>query len=207
MKYYINDNMAPIDEATLLQQLNFVSEQRREKVLRFRHHSGRQQSLMAYQLLQRALKEEYGITEPPVFRELDNGKPVIIGHEDIHFNLSHCKYGIACAVSSSAIGIDIEKIPEKLDDSLMRYIFNEKEIDMVSNACGYNENGEEITPQIMFSRLWTMKEATVKLTGRGLTGKEQLRPLLNSWHEGTSKYQYITIQNPSHHWVMSICMS
>ena len=62
--------------------LSRVSEQRREKVLKYKFQAGREQSLKAYMLLQRLLKEEYGITEPPVFRELENGKPVIVGHED-----------------------------------------------------------------------------------------------------------------------------
>lgn len=204
MKYLINDNMTAFDEATLSKMLENVSEQRREKVLRYRHVSGRQQSLMAYQLLQELLKSEYDIKEPPVFREEENGKPIIIGHDDIHFNMSHCKYGVACAVSDNPIGIDIERIPEKLDDSLVHYIFSEREIEMIENAKGTDEHGNILTPCIMFARLWTMKEATVKLTGRGITGKEQLRPLLEDWHNGTSSIHYITEQCPDKKWVMSI---
>lgn len=199
--------MHPMDEDTLSIQLNTISEQRKQKVLRYRFLSGKQQSLMAYQLLQKALEEEYGITEPPVFKEQENGKPIIIGHEDIHFNISHCKYGVACAIDINPIGIDIERVPEKLDKSLVNYIFNKKEVDMINNPSDKDENGNLLTPNIMFTKLWTMKEATVKLTGRGITGKEQLQPLLNDWHNGSSEFQYITKYDRENKWVVSICFT
>lgn len=184
MRYLIDDNMTPMTEEQFKDCLSRVSAQRREKVLKYKLASGREQSLRAYMLLQQLLKEEYGITEPPVFRELENGKPVIIGHEDIHFNMSHCKNAVACAVSDKPIGIDVERIQDKVNESLAQYVLNEKEL-------------EDITP-LKFARLWTMKEAVVKLTGRGITGKEQLRPLLNDYYNGKSPWQIITKDFPDY---------
>ena len=184
MRYLIDDNMTPMTEEQFKDCLSRVSAQRREKVLKYKFASGREQSLRAYMLLQQLLKEEYGITEPPVFRELENGKPVIIGHEDIHFNMSHCKNAVACAVSDKPIGIDVERIQDKVNESLAQYVLNEKEF-------------EDITP-LKFARLWTMKEAVVKLTGRGITGKEQLRPLLNDYYNGKSPWQIITKDFPDY---------
>lgn len=184
MRYLIDDNMTPMTEEQFNDCLSRVSAQRREKVLKYKFAAGREQSLRAYMLLQQLLKEEYGITEPPIFRELENGKPVIIGHEDIHFNMSHCKNAVACAVSDKPIGIDVERIQDKVNESLAQYVLNEKEL-------------EDITPQ-KFARLWTMKEAVVKLTGRGITGKEQLRPLLNDYHNGKSPWQIITKDFPDY---------
>lgn len=188
IKYKIIDNMEPWSEERFQQELALVSEQRREKVLRYRFAAGRQQSLMAYRLLQSLLLEVYGIEEPPVFRELENGKPVIVGHEDIHFNLSHCKHGVACAVSDEPVGIDIESIPSELKDSLVEYIFSEREQQMLRSSA---------SPTLLFAQLWTMKEAVVKLSGRGLTGKEQLRPLLEPYHFGNSPWKFISLDNPS----------
>ena len=184
MRYLIDDNMTPMTEEQFNDCLSRVSAQRREKVLKYKFPAGREQSLKAYMLLQQLLKEEYGITEPPVFRELENGKPVIIGHEDIHFNMSHCKNAVACAVSDKPIGIDVERIQDKVNESLAQYVLNEKEL-------------EDITP-LKFARLWTMKEAVVKLTGRGITGKEQLRPLLNDYYNGKSPWQIITKDFPDY---------
>lgn len=191
MRYLIDDNMTPMTEEQFKDCLSRVSAQRREKVLKYKFASGREQSLRAYMLLQQLLKEEYGITEPPVFRELENGKPVIIGHEDIHFNMSHCKNAVACAVSDKPIGIDVERIQDKVNESLAQYVLNEKEL-------------EDITP-LKFARLWTMKEAVVKLTGRGITGKEQLRPLLNDYYNGKSPWQIITKDFPDY--VVAIAMT
>ena len=177
-------------------ELSYVSEQRREKVLRFKYASGREQSLRAYRLLQRALKDVYGIEEAPVFRELENGKPVIIGHEDIHFNISHCKNAVACAVSSHPVGIDIEQVKDKVKEELAQYVFCEEELEMLHSA----DN-----PAAMFTRLWTMKESFVKLSGIGIEGKDQLRPLLASYHNGDSPYRFLTEECLEHSWVMSVC--
>ncbi len=191
MRYLIDDNMTPMTEGQFNDCLSKVSEQRRQKVLKYKFQAGREQSLRAYMLLQRLIKEEYGITEPPVFRELENGKPVIIGHEDIHFNMSHCKYAVACAVSNEPVGIDVERIQEKVNDDLAKYVLSDDEL-------------KDITP-LKFTRLWTMKEAVVKLTGRGITGKEQLRPLLSDFHKGNSPWQIITKEFPEKKYVVSIC--
>ena len=191
MRYLIDDNMTPMTEGQFNDCLSKVSEQRRQKVLKYKFQAGREQSLRAYMLLQRLIKEEYGITEPPVFRELENGKPVIIGHEDIHFNMSHCKYAVACAVSNEPVGIDVERIQEKVNDDLAKYVLSDDEL-------------KDITP-LKFTRLWTMKEAVVKLTGRGITGKEQLRPLLSNFHKGNSPWQIITKEFPEKKYVVSIC--
>ena len=191
MRYLIEDNMTPMTEGQFNDCLSKVSEQRRQKVLKYKFQAGREQSLRAYMLLQRLIKEEYGITEPPVFRELENGKPVIIGHEDIHFNMSHCKYAVACAVSNEPVGIDVERIQEKVNDDLAKYVLSDDEL-------------KDITP-LKFTRLWTMKEAVVKLTGRGITGKEQLRPLLSDFHKGNSPWQIITKEFPEKKYVVSIC--
>jgi 4'-phosphopantetheinyl transferase len=183
--------MTPMTEEQFNDCISRVSEQRREKVLKYRFQTGREQSLKAYMLLQRLLKEEYGITEPPVFRELENGKPVIIGHEDIHFNMSHCKYAVACAISNEPVGIDVEVVKEKVKDELARYVLSDEEL-------------EDLTP-LKFTRLWTLKEAVVILTGRGITGKEQLRPLLDDFHKGKSPWQIITKDFPEKNYVVSIC--
>lgn len=204
--YYIDDRILDGTEEQLMEQLANVSAQRRENVLRYRFSSGRWQSLRAYQLLQCALHEEYGIDEPPVFSKLENGKPVIVGHEDIHFNMSHCKKGVACAMSLAPVGIDIEEIPEKINLSLAEYVFNETEMDMLHRGVYTDIHGSSsLSPEEIFTKLWTMKEALVKMTGRGLTGKEQLRPLLDDWRRGDAPYHFITIPAVSKGYIVTVC--
>ena len=87
-----------------------ISEQRRTQALRFSHELGRRQCVASYLLLMKALKEEYGIEEKPLFQYLEGGKPTIKDHPNIHFNISHCKAAVAVAIDNKPVGIDIETI-------------------------------------------------------------------------------------------------
>ena len=134
-------------------------------------------SLAAYRLLQYALRLEYGIMEPPVFEYGEHGKPYIVGHPDIHFNISHCKEAVLCVTSPRPVGVDVESI-RSFKDSLVEYTMNPQEIAQIEQAT---------RPDVEFIRLWTMKEAVLKLTGEGiskdlktvLTGKEQVQTIVN----------------------------
>ena len=100
---YLNDDIAGFDFDAALPLL---SEQRREQALKFKYELGRKTCAMAYLLLCEGLQKEYGLTERPVFEYGEHGKPAIIGHPDIHFNLSHCREAVICAVSNRPVGID-----------------------------------------------------------------------------------------------------
>lgn len=171
---YINDRLNDFDLDEALAQL---SEQRREQSLRFKHEAGRRQSAAAYLLLCEALQKEYGITEKPLFDYGEHGKPTIVGHPDIHFNLSHCREAAVCVVSSQPVGIDVESFRE-YKDSLVRYTMNEHEQQLIAQA---------ERPEVEFTRLWTQKEAVLKLQGTGLrndmktvlTGTDVVRTVVN----------------------------
>jgi len=171
---YWNDELDRFDwEAAL----PLLSEQRREQVLRFKYELGRKTCAAAYLLLCEGLRKEYGITEKPVFEYGEHGKPVIVGHPDIHFNLSHCREAVACAVSSRPVGIDVESI-RQFRESLVEYTMNAAEVERIRQS---------ERPDVEFIRLWTMKEAVLKLSGEGistdlktvLTGQEQIETTVN----------------------------
>lgn len=171
---YLNDDIAHFDfEAAL----PLLSEQRREQALKFKHEQGRKTCAAAYLLLCEGLRKEYGITEKPVFEYGEHGKPSIIGHPDIHFNLSHCREAAVCVVSDRPVGVDIESI-RSYKDSLVRYTMNDVEIAQITQSSH---------PEEAFTRLWTMKEAVLKLSGEGLrndmksvlTGRERIETHIN----------------------------
>ena len=153
---YIDDDIKGFD---LESALPLLSEQRREQVLRFKYELGRKTCAMAYMLLRRALREKYGIEDAPMFEYGEHGKPSIIGHPDIHFNFSHCREAVACAISEQPIGVDVESVRE-YKDSLVRYTMNDQEVQQILQA---------ERPEVEFTRLWTMKEAKLKLSGHGLS--------------------------------------
>jgi len=162
---YLNDNLERFDVEAALPLL---SEERRKQVLRYRHELGRKQSAAAYLLLCRALQQEYGIKKAPVFEYGEHGKPLITGRPDIHFNLSHTRHAIACIVDTKPCGIDVESLG-RYKESLARYCMCDEEMDQILSA------GDR---DIMFTSLWTQKEALLKLTGEGIT--DDLKTVLRS---------------------------
>ena len=181
---YLNDDIAGFDfEAAL----PLLSDQRREQALKFKYELGRKTCAMAYLLLCEGLRKEYGITERPIFGYGEHGKPFIMGHPDIHFNFSHCRVGVICVIRDRPIGVDIESIRE-YKESLVRYTMNDREVQQIEQA----EH-----PEVEFIRLWTMKEAVLKLSGNGivdnmkgvLTGREQIETVYNE----EKKYIYSVV--------------
>ena len=155
-RIYINDDIEHFDWQAALPLL---SEQRREQCLKFKFELGRKTCAAAYLLLCDALRQEYGITERPVFEYGEHGKPTIVGHPDIHFNLSHCREAAICVVSSQPVGVDVESI-YRFSESLARYTMNDEELAQILHA-------ED--PAVVFTTLWTRKEAAVKRSGNGIS--------------------------------------
>ena len=118
---YISEN---IWDFNLSEALMEISAQRREQALKFKHEQGQRLCVLAYRLLKQGLREEYGITENPIFEYNEHGKPSIVGHPEIFFNLSHCKEAVVCAISNNPIGVDVECIREA-KESLINYTMNQ----------------------------------------------------------------------------------
>ena len=165
--------------------LKDISEQRREQTLRFKHEQSQRLCVLAYLLLKKGLCEEYGITGNPIFEYNEHGKPSIVGHPEIFFNLSHCKEAVVCVISDKPVGVDVESIRE-YRESLVRYTMNEDEIREIESA----EH-----PDVAFIRLWTMKEATLKLFGTGIS--KDMKSVL----DGTKKYTTVERQR----YIYTVC--
>ena len=141
---------------------------RKEKIDRLHNDSDKYLSLGAGVLLKRAMSE-FGIDEPEI--ELGaNGKPYIKGRSDIFFNLSHSGTYAAMTVSDREVGIDIEKI-KNFKDSLIKRVFDEKEIAMVSRLLSETEGTKEniAGTDALYTGLWTAKESVMKYFGTGLS--------------------------------------
>ena len=172
MKVLIDDKIQEYTPEQIAQWTAELPQWRREKVEAIKHDAGRRQSLLAYRLLCQGLREEYGITEPPMFVYGEHGKPYIkIKNEKLkmkneaapYFSLSHCREAVACIIDDRPCGIDIESVGRKVSDSLIRYAMNEEEQQMIHHSpSGEMEGGR------LFLQLWTQKEAVLKLIGTGI---------------------------------------
>ena len=156
--YLVFDEMEHITVEEIQRLLPLVSEERREEALRYKHLFGQFACLQSYVML-RKLLEERGLSHPFVFIRNEQGKPFLADHPEIHFNISHCKSGIAVAVSDHPVGIDIESY-RNVSESLIRYTMNEEECRIIH---------ESDDPIRTFTEYWTKKEAVFKLRGTGIT--------------------------------------
>ncbi len=154
--FFIDDNLAEFD---LESALPLLDPSRREEALRYKSRSLQVQCAAAWLLLKRAIKEVFDINEMPAIVTGEHGKPYFIDFPDIHFNLSHCREAVACAVSNRPVGIDIESVRTTLNQSVARYVLTDDELEAVNNA---------VIPELEFIRYWTLKESIVKLTGKGI---------------------------------------
>ena len=149
--------MTECTEEEVQRMLPQVSAQRREQALRYKHTLGQFCCLKSWLMLS-AL--HIGEME---FLYNEHGKPYLAGGP--YFSISHCKEGIAVALDDEPIGIDIESI-RHADEELIRRTMNEIE-------------QQQIHSNRDFTRLWTQKEAVVKMLGTGIESFEQLQNILS----------------------------
>ena len=181
-----------MDEAELKRDLEALPAWRRKEADAFRFPVDKMQNAQAYLLLCKGLREQYGIVGQPVFGYGENGKPFLTDYPQIHFNLSHCPKGVICAIGENPVGCDIEAIPDSLDPDLLETCFSSSEQDEILQSAN---------PQIEFARLWTRKEALLKLHGIGLI--DSLPSLLTSpWAYGVS---FLTTVYGQTKFVYTIC--
>ncbi len=157
-----------INDFDLQEALCSVTPQRREQALRYKNELDQRLSVAAYRLLCRALAAEYGITEQPLLAWHEGGKPYLPHHPKLHFSISHCREAVACAVSGTPVGVDVERV-RPFKESLARYVLNEEELQQVMQSPA---------PDMAFAKLWTVKESLLKLTGEGI--RSDLKTVLQS---------------------------
>ncbi len=160
MRVFYFDRIAAFDYKA---HLSALSEERRVKTLRYRREIDRKLCAASYVLLCRALQSDFDILTPGRFSFNEYGKPYLAEHPDIHFNISHCEAGAVCAVSDSAVGADIQDMRPFTAETAKR-VFSDEEL-LALTASSDRER--------MFARLWSRKEATLKMLGSGIA--EDLR--------------------------------
>ena len=161
--------MSQCTEQEIARLLHLVRPQRREQALAYKHLFGQFCCLKSYELLMQLLASSGSRTPDtdfPIFLYNEYGQPRLEGGPC--FSISHCKQGIAVAVSEMPIGIDIEHIREAKPELVARTM-NEKEQAEIWAAQ---------SPNIAFTRLWTQKEAVLKMQGTGITSIDGMKNTL-----------------------------
>lgn len=128
-----------------------------------------------------------------------NGKPYL-SDNSLYFSISHCDGMAVCALSETPVGIDCESI-RRTGTAVMKRCYSAGETQYVLTSADSD---------IMFSRLWTLKECYVKMTGDGIASDlktkcfdmENGRTLFES---GAVFYHYDSRFNNEHYFV-SVCI-
>lgn len=115
-------------------------------------------SKTAYSLLNESLKKDFGIKNTKILKN-EKGKPYLDGNTNIHFNISHTDGAIAIVFSDNKTGVDIE-YKRKTDTKIANRFFCENEAAFIDNS---NDKNAE------FLKMWTRKEAYIKMLGEGLS--------------------------------------
>lgn len=166
--------------------LSFVSEERRNRILKYHFDIDKKLSLYAALLTRMEISDWTGIHVTHLsFNYNECKKPILISSPDIHFNFSHTRNFILLGISDSIeIGVDVEKIknaPLEIADTVFHPM--EKE---------YIFNGSLEKQDFRFYQIWTQKEAFTKQSGVGLCCNltelnmldPSLSPFLYSWQSG-----------------------
>ncbi len=154
------------DKGQMSSLLNELPKWRLEKSLSFHFDIDKYLCVKSFFLLKKMLLQEYQLKDIPQFSYGENCKPYFKEYPNIHFNISHCKTGIACVVNNTPVGIDIEQL--HFDKVVAENILSQKELQIVQNS---------EFPEKEFIKYWTMKESYLKLLGIGI--KDDMKNILD----------------------------
>ena len=105
-----------------------------------------------------AIVSFFHIHDSPSFIYNEYGKPFLKGYPELFFSISHCREAVGCFIADQPCGFDIERI-RKAKPDLVRHTMSPEETESIF-AAG--------SPDVAFTRLWTQKEAVLKLLGMGI---------------------------------------
>lgn len=186
MAVYLFDQMEEFSDELFKRSLMLLPDERQQKATAYRQKLDQKLSVLGYVLLNYGLKNEYGISEKLRFCYSAKGKPYLSDYPQIHFNLSHCKNGVICAIHTSDVGVDIETVAA-YDGQLAEYVSNEQELKLINKS----DN-----KALAFTKIWTKKESLMKKTGAGL--RDDLKTIESIDSEA------ITLVDPDEAYVFSI---
>lgn len=156
----LNDSLFEKKEKYLM---NFVSQDRRMKIERYKFEKDKKLSLYAGLLTRIGLSKISRISESDfIFYQKSMHKPYLKNENvNLKFSISHTESAIVCGISEEEIGTDIEKIKNEVPEDVLSF-YSTSEIKKCTN-------NSAIENTYNFYWLWTRKEAYSKYRGLGLS--------------------------------------
>lgn len=149
----------PLDENVRQRLFPLLNEERKEAISGKRNIMAADESLIGEVLAKYAVSKETRLPLKDInIKHTDKGMPYIEGFP-LFLSITHSHGLIAVAVSSSAVGIDAEKIRD-FSEGVARRMFTDRELDYIYNSADKNKR---------FFHIWTLKESYVKAIGTGIS--------------------------------------
>ena len=133
-----------------------LSEERKEKILKFKNEADRKRSLMAGIMIRDNLAE-YGISQGDI-KVTDNGRLYVDEAYNIDFNISHSGNYVLMVIGDGRLGCDIELVRDR-NTSVAKRCFTKGELDWIT---------KQDDETLGFYRIWTARESYAKMTGEGI---------------------------------------
>jgi 4'-phosphopantetheinyl transferase len=156
---YIFDHISDFTEERYNKYISFLPLDRLARAKGYMRMADRKECVIAYLLFRLGILLEYDIHDAPVLSYGIFGKPYLAEYPHIHINLSHCRQGIACAISNGDVGVDIQDWIVT-DNRLLTRVCSSEEMERVMKS---NEKDK------LFTAYWTLKEAFIKNLGVGMS--------------------------------------
>jgi 4'-phosphopantetheinyl transferase len=154
-----------VERHRLAQLASYLDQDELARAARFHFEQDRRRFMAGRGLLRQILASYLDLPPSGVrFGYTANGKPYLLRHSELRFNVSHSAETLVVAVARDRhLGVDVEVLPlDAADPGVANLVFcaSERAALKETDALEYTR---------MFARLWTRKEAYIKADGRGMT--------------------------------------
>ena len=159
MQLYFMDLSENTDPSRYDVLLSLLPAERQIEISGFRFAEDRRLRVMADVLVRSRISHMLHVPFSDLqFGTNQYGKPHLIDHPSVHFNISHTRNALAVGLADEPLGIDVERITQA-DIRIARRAFTPDE-------CAYVFADPQKQDERFF-QVWTQKEAYMKWTGSG----------------------------------------
>ena len=149
----------PLSRETAAFLAPLAPQEKLNRIARQRSQQHADNMLVGAALARWLLWREFRIPPGAEIAYTSDGKPYLKDEPGVWFNISHSGQYVACAVCDNPVGIDIQMIVPYRPDTARR-VCSAAELKMLENSR---------VPDVDFIKLWTQKEAYLKMLGYGIT--------------------------------------
>jgi 4'-phosphopantetheinyl transferase len=151
----------PVARSELGRQRALLDREKARRLERFRRDEDFQRGLLGDLLIRSMISRHTGLDgQTLVFGAGPLGKPCLVEHPNVEFNMSHSGAWVVCALDRAPVGVDVEQI-KPIEPDLSRRFFSADEDRRLRNI-------DAASRLEQFFMLWTLKESYAKMTGLGL---------------------------------------